>query len=80
MVINDIANWKGLDVMYEDELSGKEVENGSMMEKIAAHHMRGSSEYANMFDCIILSSNMHPIDQAGLIGALKKGNVSNILK
>ena len=79
LVISKIVNWKGLDVIYEDEISEKEDENGSMLAKIAAHHMRGSSEYANTFDCIILSSNMHPIDQAALIGALKKGNVINVL-
>ena len=74
MAICEIAKWKGLDIVYEDELSEKEDENESMMAKLAVHHMRGSSEFSHSFDCVIFSSNMHPADQAALIDSLKKGN------
>ena len=76
MAICEIAKWKELDVLYEDELSEKEDVNGSMMAKLAVDHMRGSNEFSNSFDCIIFSSNMHPADQTALIASLKKGNMS----
>ena len=79
LVIGEIAKWKGLEVTYEDEVSEKNDREDSMMAKIADRHLRGNSEYANSFDCIIFSSNLHPADQTALIDALKKGSINHII-
>ena len=79
LVIREIAECKGLEVTYEDEISEKNDRESSMMAKIADHHLRGNSEYANSFDCVIFSSNMHPADQTALIDSLKKGNINHFI-
>ena len=83
LIMGEIAKWKGLDVIHEDEVSEKKDREGSMMARIADHHMRGSNEYAQSFDCVIFSSDIHPADQIALIDALKRGkfhpNVDRLL-
>lgn len=73
--IEKVAKQKGLNVTYEDEVSRWKENTGCTMAKISEHHMRGTSEFLNKFDCIIFSSDVHPVDHNALLSSVKKGTV-----
>ena len=74
--IAEVANWRGIDVTFEDDVSSMTDKNDSVLAMIADHHLRGSTDHSETFDCVIFSSDVHPADQTALIDAVKRGEIN----
>ena len=73
--ISFVAKAKGLDVTF-DETTGPndcQLVKGGKLTDISEKHMKGTSPAGSEYDCIVCSSELHPVDNAALINAVRKG-------
>ena len=73
--ISFVAKAKGLDVTF-DETTGPndcQLVKAGKLTDISEKHMKGTTSAGNEYDCIVCSSELHPVDNAALINAVRQG-------
>ena len=75
--ISFVAKAKGLDVTFDESTGPNHLQlvKVGRLADISEKHMKGACSAVSEYDCIVCSSELHPVDNAALINAVKQGTI-----